>query len=39
MMATYCLENFDNEFVEKLALQPLEFRLAGNASQFYPASG
>ena len=38
MMATYCLENFDKGFVEKLALRPLEFRLEGNTSQFYPAS-
>jgi hypothetical protein len=37
MMATYCLENFDKEFVNKLALTPLEFRLDGNVSQFYLA--
>lgn len=35
MIATYCLENFNNEFVNTLALRPLEFRLDGNASQFY----
>ncbi|KAK4154698.1 class I glutamine amidotransferase-like protein [Chaetomidium leptoderma] len=37
MIATYCLENFDNEFVNALALRPLEFRLDGNMSQFYLA--
>jgi len=37
MVATYCLENFDKEFVNTLALRPLEFRLDGNASQFYLA--
>jgi transcriptional regulator GlxA family with amidase domain len=37
MMATYCLENFDKEFVNKLALTPLECRLDGNVSQFYLA--
>lgn len=37
MFATYCLENFDKEFVTTLALRPLEFRLDGNMSQFYLA--
>ncbi|KAH6853188.1 class I glutamine amidotransferase-like protein [Chaetomium sp. MPI-CAGE-AT-0009] len=37
MIATYCLENFDKEFVTALALGPLEFRLDGNVSQFYLA--
>jgi hypothetical protein len=35
MIATYCLENFDKDFVNALALRPLEFRLDGNVSQFY----
>ncbi|KAK4038984.1 class I glutamine amidotransferase-like protein [Parachaetomium inaequale] len=37
MIATYCLENFDKDFVNTLALRPLEFRLDGNMSQFYLA--
>lgn len=37
MIATYCLENFDKEFVTTLALTPLEFRLDGNMTQFYLA--
>ncbi|KAK4239284.1 isonitrile hydratase [Achaetomium macrosporum] len=37
MIATYCLQNFDKEFVDVLALDPLEFRLNGNMSQFYAA--
>lgn len=35
MIITYCLENFDPNFVETMALKPLEFRLNGNAGQFY----
>lgn len=35
MIATYCLENFDKGFVDTMALSGLEFRLDGNASQFY----
>jgi hypothetical protein len=35
MVATYCLENFDKELVNSLALTPLEFQLDGNTSQFY----
>jgi hypothetical protein len=35
MIATYCLENFDKEFVNTWALNPLQFRLDGNMSQFY----
>jgi hypothetical protein len=35
MIATYCLENFDKEFVNTMALSGLEFRLDGNMSQFY----
>jgi hypothetical protein len=35
MVATYCLENFDKELVNTMALTSLEFRLDGNTSQFY----
>ncbi|GAB1309890.1 Class I glutamine amidotransferase-like protein [Madurella fahalii] len=35
MIINYCLKNFDSEFVNTVALKPLEFRLDGNAGQFY----
>lgn len=35
MVATYCLENFDKEFVENVALEPLDMTLREGHGQFY----
>jgi hypothetical protein len=35
MIANYCLEHFDQGFVNAMALSPLDFQLDGNTSQFY----
>lgn len=36
MIARYCLDNFDKEFVNIMALEGLEFNPGGQAGQFYP---